>query len=323
MTTTAEYRTEHVATAPQGGRVVSIPSRSGSHQLRIWYPSGRRTKGSGKLLEILHPHDENPSCAVSAAASLQNPSELVIFGLANPGPTSGSKSEGAWQRFVDKLERMPKPIRDVIDPPLPGQPRRARGKNPQLDVSTDTRQAVELYSEFQGRDAREIVQLQESAEMRMDYTALGDLEYLVTVMDFDDEEFEEFNESLVEAAGNIDNADVPEESHILEFTPGDGVKLASSPNGGQLYCIGGNQDIGDFLDEYTDDPAGKDFIDLGYCLAVSYIAQKAQNNYKSAGYYHILGEETMDPPRLFYDKLKRRIFFTGGDYRVEAPGIIN
>ncbi len=322
MTTAAEYRTEHVASAPPGGRVVSVASRTGSHLLRIWYPSGARKKGSGKLLEILHPRDENPACAVSAAASLQNPSELVIFGLANPGPTGGSKSEGAWQRFLDKLERMPKPIRDMLDIPAPGAAR-PKGQNPRVEASPETQRAVELYSEFQGRDANEIVHLQESAEMRMDYTALGDLEYLVTVMDFDEEEFEDFNESLVEAAGVIDQADLPEESHILEFTPGDGVKLASSPNGGQLYCIGGNQDIGDFLDQYTDDAAHKDFIDLGYCLAVSYLTQKSQNNFKTAGYYHILGEETMDPPRCFYDKLKRRIFFTGGEYRVEAPGIIN
>ena len=320
MTTTAEYRTEHVATAPPGGRVVSIPSRTGSHLLRVWYPSGPRRKGSGKLLEILHPRDENPACAVSAAASLQNPSELVIFGLANPGPTGGSKSEGAWQRFLDKLERMPAPVRDLLDVPAPGAAR-PKAKNPRIEASPETQQAVELYNEFHGRDPREILMVQESAEMRMDYTALGDLDYLVLVMDFDEDEFEQFAEDMVEEEGNLDRVPLPEEAHTLdEF---DGVKVASSPNGGQLYLIGGDQDLTNCIEDFTDDAARKDFIDLGYCLAICYIANKAQNNFKTAGYYHILGEETMDPPRCFYDKLKRRIFFIGGEYHIEAPGIIN
>lgn len=165
-------------------------------------------------------------------------------------------------------------------------------KNP----ASETDQAVRLFKTFQGKDPKGIVEEQRSAAMRLDYTALGDLMHLK--IRFDDGE-----------------------KDVITFE-GDGVRLASSANGKQLYLIGGNQNLNGVLTKLADD-ASKDLFDLGEVTEVQYLARKAQGNYEPVEYYHKFGEEDGTRPRLAYDKLKKEIYFIGGAYRVEAPGIIN
>ena len=56
-----EYRTEHISVPPAGWSVKTIlPGPDSEHQVRIAFPPGRRKKGSGKLVSILHPLGENP-----------------------------------------------------------------------------------------------------------------------------------------------------------------------------------------------------------------------------------------------------------------------
>jgi len=137
--------------------------------------------------------------------------------------------------------------------------------------------------------------------MRLEYTALGDLEYLIV---------------KPEGGGAVQ----------INFE-GDGVKLASSPNGKQLYLIGGTQNLSSMLDKFTDDPE-KDFIDLGEGREVQYLARKIHGDFQPVSWYHKFGEENGALPRLMYDKLKRRIFFVGGEYYIDtsnavSPGIEN
>ena len=163
-------------------------------------------------------------------------------------------------------------------------------------------EAVRLFEVFHGRQPSEVLEEQRSALQRRTYTALGDLSYI-----------------LVEGAkGTVK----------LEFD-GDGVKLAMSPNGRQLYLIGGDQDLDRGLGDFTDDES-KDLFDLGTALEVEYVARKTHSNYEPIAWYHKFGEEKdgSELPRLFYDRLKREIFFAGGEYFVDdtneiSPGIEN
>jgi hypothetical protein len=159
-----------------------------------------------------------------------------------------------------------------------------------------TERAAELYKEFHGKEPREILEMQESDAARQTYTALGDLAELV-----------------IEApAGKVK----------IGFSSDDAVKVASAPGGNQLYLLGGNQNIDSQLDRFGSDP-GKDLVELGAAVQITYRARKSMDDFKLVDYYHNLGEETNEPPYAFYDRLKRRIFLAGGRYRVEAPGIIN
>lgn len=231
------YRIEHVATTPPGWKVRT--KMEATHVLRIAFPPGRRRKGSGKVVEILHPVNENPCALVSRPEQRSNP--------------DGEGARGEMER------------------------------------------GEELYNEFHGRDPKEIVELQEADTVRKTYVALGPLVEL-----------------LIDApAGRV----------TIGFER-DSVKLASDPGGHQLYCIGGNQNLDSQIERFGSDVM-KDFIELGIGVKVTYFDRKKIDNFNAFDYVHKLGEETGEPPILFYDKLRKRIYFVGGRYRVEAPGIIN
>jgi hypothetical protein len=157
-------------------------------------------------------------------------------------------------------------------------------------------QAAELYETFHGREPREILAIAESAEERGEYTALGDLVELTI--------------------------DSPTGDRVKISFTADGVKVASSPEGTQLYLLGGNQDISGALGKFGAD-ASKDLVDLGDVKQVVYEAAKWQTDFKPEEWKHDFGEDSGIRPRGFFDQLKRRVFFAGGTYRVERPGIVD
>lgn len=172
--------------------------------------------------------------------------------------------------------------------------RRTRRKN-----VSEAAQAVKLYRSFHGKEASEIAEKHVSAAVRKDFTALGSLDYL--------------------------KVKTPIGQTVKFGFEGDGVKLASSPDGKTLYLIGGNQNIAHCLDKNSQE---KDFIDMGDALEVQYVARKIHGGFAPMSYFHKFGEETGALPRLGYDKLRKQIFFIGGDYRIDtstgvSPGIEN
>src|SRR5690348_9526605 len=68
------FSIQHVATVPSGWHVRTV--KAGAHRVRVAFPPGRRKKGSGIPVEVLHPRAENPLC-------YKNPAELLLMG-ANP-----------------------------------------------------------------------------------------------------------------------------------------------------------------------------------------------------------------------------------------------
>jgi len=173
--------------------------------------------------------------------------------------------------------------------------RRQRNAADDQGVSHE-RTAKALYRKFHGKAPKEVLELQESAAMRGEYASLGDLVELV----------------VKSPAGD---------SLRIGFE-GEKVKLASSPNGGQLYFLGGNQALDGTLSRFKTD-ATKDLVDLGEAQSIVYRAAKDFTGFKSSDWEHAFGEESGERPSAFYDKLKRRIFLVGGTYRVERPGIVD
>lgn len=179
---------------------------------------------------------------------------------------------------------------------LAKNPKRAtRGRRRADRNPSETKQAVRLFQGFHGHDPKEIAEKHVSAAVRLDYAAIGDLIYVKTLTPLDEK---------------------------AEFTfDGDGVKLASSPDGKQLYCIGGNQNILPLLEDRS---AEKDFIDMGECLEVAYLARKIHGDFRPVEYYHEFGEINGMRPRLMFDKVRKQLFFIGGDYFIDvtmrAPG---
>jgi hypothetical protein len=321
MSSAAQFVTQHLAAQPRGWKVRS--KRVSRHVLRFAFPPGRRRRGSGKILEILHPK-KNPACEEGSCDVRQkaanNPAELLIFG--NPGVRAGIT---AYKTYRSRGAKRGAALREAVKHAI-GKKRNAgtakhkancrcpickharsntgRGsritKRVRRRNAAETEQAVRLFEAFHGKDASKIAEKQVSAALRKDYTALGNLIYL----------------KVLTPVG---------QAAAFHFED-DGVTLASSPDGKQLYCIGGRQNLLPLLDEAS---SQKDFIDLGECLEVAYLARKIHSNYEPVEWFHKFGERAGSTrPQLMFDKLKKQIFFVGGEYSIDpnvdvSPGIEN
>lgn len=309
MASRAHFAVEHIAPKPRGWRVRTVTPKRSGHEVRIAFPPGPRRKGSGRVLEILHPKGEkNPKCAISQTAK-SNPAELLIFGNPSTAAAKRATRERAGKIRAARLNGRPNAGHKSGCPCFackherkigranPGRRRvdRARkSRNPD-----ETEQAVQLFEAFHGKNARSIVEKHVSAAIRQDYTALGDLIYL--------------------------KVKTPVGGRAEFRFDDDGVKLASSPDGKQLYCIGGKQNLLPLLDSESQQ---KDFIDLGECQEVCYLARKIHSNFEPVEWYHKFGENSGVKPQLMFDKLKKQIFFIGGEYSINpnvdvSPGIEN
>jgi hypothetical protein len=80
----SRFTVQHYSTL-RGGEKVRTVRRKG-HLVRIAFPRGRRTTGSWRVIEVLHPRHENP-------CRLPNPAELVVM-MANPHEGSETPSRG-------------------------------------------------------------------------------------------------------------------------------------------------------------------------------------------------------------------------------------
>ena len=171
--------------------------------------------------------------------------------------------------------------------------KKARRKNPDIPL----REASNLFREFHGRGPHKVIEMQIDEQRRGTYTALGELWEL---------HFKAPNRQLIK----------------LGFE-GNHVKLASSPDGKQLYLIGGDQAMPESLLKQFGADTGKDFIDLGEAVSVVYVTRKGFDGFKQSAYVHKFGEEGGFRPEGFYNRLSRNIVLAGGSYRIESPGIIN
>jgi hypothetical protein len=73
----SRFRHEDREAVPKGWKVRTV--KAGKHRVRVAFPPGRKVKGSGRLVSILHPLGENP-CELRSA----NPAELMVMSANNP-----------------------------------------------------------------------------------------------------------------------------------------------------------------------------------------------------------------------------------------------
>jgi len=100
------------------------------------------------------------------------------------------------------------------------------------------------------------------------------------------------------------------------------VKLASSPDGNQLYFLGGDQKLE--LDKLGfKNGEVKPHMFIGVLIEVTYRTRKGFDKFKLTDYYHGLGEETGNQPMLTYDHTNGLMSVVGGEYHVRDVGIVN
>ena len=338
MATKRKFRHEDIAEVPRGWRVRTKREADGT-EVRIAFPPGRRKKGAGKLISILHP-TSNP---VSARLQWRG----------------RDKKTGKWRTLKrkyasesDALRGMPRSLEDIqlVEVGKGGHVRsgilsRNPSRKKNIDWATAStglisgagaaigagiagalmsrskkkknrrngpdEAARDLYASFHGRAPSEIIELQEEVVRSGDYYALGDMGGL-------------WLHPVKGDPSKWGKADV-------EFNHKDDVKLAASPENSQLYLIGGNQELPrEWLQKLGAD-LEKQFIPLGTVYGISYITEKAFDGFERSEYAHELGEETGERPTAFYDQRSKRILLAGGHYYIApdtaslgmSPGIVN
>ena len=343
MSDSSKYRIEHVEKVPEGWKVRTVENPASQHLVRLAFPPGRRKKGSGKLIEILHPRAENPKVC-NGPTSQSNPSELLIMGLGNPRTVTEEKAAAMQQKAIDFLDRVgaddPNDIAgmsveeyaehkhlklsNVRSPKSGGKKTKRRNQ-----AGGSIEEGKELYRGFHGKEPEAIRDLAIKTEVQKTYVYGGELAGAKFLQD---------------------------DGHFWEIRfRGDGVKMCSNPEGDQLYCIGGNQNMLPILKAREVDTS-KDLIAMGRWYCIYYDAAKSVTNFQMTEWEHYFGcreeiddllkqskanswsedefqarvNDVMDAtpplerdlPEAVFDNLNSRILFAGGSYYVSWPGIV-
>lgn len=296
MASDAQFRVQHVAAVPRGYHVRTVTAKR--HRVRIAFPPGRRVKGAGQVVEVLHPHGENP-CPV------KNPAELVLMS-ANP---TGRSRRNPWQIIVrSKISHKGEEVWPATFTTRKAAKEYAYSKFADGSVlryeripnPSQTERAGELYEDFHGAAPQHVDEYSEPTPRGITLTELGDLIELRVQRD------------AGWKWGSLDLA-------------GRGIKLAANPKGTQLYFVGGDQKIrrGALTELGVDN--SKQLVDLGALRYVAYRTKKAIVNHINATYEHSMGEDTKEYPRLMYDcsSSEPRLKVSGGAYSVRPEGIVN
>ena len=151
-----------------------------------------------------------------------------------------------------------------------------------------------MYETFHGKAPRHIVHYEELVKFPHHFAECG---------------------RLIELRINLDRANPK-----YPFSSFGDCKVVTTPDGENLYFVGGDQRINlDNLEIGGD----KDMIELGPCVYICYHTTKDFHSFAPIDYEHHFGEENGVRPMLAYDRLNKKLFLIGGDYRVKREGIVN
>lgn len=327
----SKYQHQDVATVPSGWKVRTVAS--GSHKIRVAFPPGRRQKGSGKLVSILHPRGENPMCG-----AMRNPAELVLMGA---NPTRRELQRGArerserirgarlnpmfnanftedekmalgrlgikWSAIQSKADvrRARKALKTMAQARRQfGNPHAAASGD--MPISEQRERAAEIYSGFHAAPPENKIVLDEPHIPAGAYPELG---LLISV-----------------GFKPTPKAQQPYEQNFV--TEKENVHVIGNLDRDQIYFAGGDQKMSE-KDLRFFGWQGENQFHLGTAVRIVYLARKYHEAVPASGrgelveWVHDLGEETGEKPMLWYDAQHQRIFFKHGAYEIRDEGIVN
>jgi hypothetical protein len=153
---------------------------------------------------------------------------------------------------------------------------------------------TDMYETFHGKKPGRIVEYDELINFPQHFAELG---------------------RLVELRINLDS-----HNRKFPFTSFGNCKVVCTPDGENIYFVGGDQkiDLGNL-----DIGGDKDMVELGPCVYICYHTTKDFHDFTPIDYFHEFGEEDGIQPMLAYDRLNQKLFLMGGNYQVKREGIVN
>ena len=304
------YQREDVRTVPPAYHVRTV--KVDTHRVLVAFPPGAREKGSGVVVAVLHPKNENPSACTTRQ---KNPAELILMGVnpmkaSTPYDALDRKEKLAFGRMgLGKAQlQSHSDIQKARDRVRANERFRNRLPNPggtaaQLDAAGDASSVQQLYQEFHETSGTRWTVRSEPHIASGDYTDLGK---------FLDIKVKPVNGGPVQ---------------IISFEGGD-IRLICDASGTQLYLAGNGQDLDDAsLRIFTDDRA--DRVLLGKARMIAYQAVKWHRAVpdgargKDKPYEHRFGEDNGTEPDVWYSRSAQRLIIGRASYHVEGAGIVN
>jgi hypothetical protein len=246
-------------------------------------------------------------------------SRYVSSFRVDPHSSQTTKLKEAYKAAADKFRALRRPNPEKVSKQLRGLETRLKAKlskalakfrgkkrNPELERG-DVHAAAKMFKRFTGRKAKRVDVL----EMRHSVpTALADCGRLV--------------ELVVFRPGSRDTLTFAESGNRV-------VRVGCAPNGGQLYFVGGDQEVS--LSGLGAAASAKAQVDLGEVVRIVYYTSKAFHNFEPVEYSHKFGEvlngsgqrvmaDDAKRPVLGYDTEAKLLYLVGGSYMVKPAGII-
>ena len=303
------FRREDVSFVPSGWHVRTV--KHGDHRVRVAFPPGRKIKGSGRLISILHPIRENPSCGLKSA----NPAELMVMSANNP-PRKRSV-EAKRLREVEKISASLLKLADKAEKKgfkaLAAEYRQAARKNPSElvimaanprveVVHGDNPPVEEIAEEFSGVEVKWLDVYNEPHIPRGRYAYLAKLFRLLV---------------KPVKGGPVQK---------ITFEGNSAPLIVSDASGKQIYFVDGNQDITECLAAFGDfgSRSMDGHLKIGDGREIHYIGKKHHiGDEDTDEWRHTHGEENGALPTVLFDTRSKRLLYEGGDYRIEGPWIHN
>jgi nucleotide-binding universal stress UspA family protein len=343
----ARFRHEDVAAVPSGWKVRTV--KAGSHRVRVAFPPGRKQKGSGRLVSVLHPLVGSNPCANPCSLRASNPAELMVMSANNP-PRRRS-SELRKQRQDDKIRRLlekaavrvekqghpdlaeayremarknpaellvmgANPSRRTLEREARQRSERIReariGHNPRVEVvSSPNPPTEEIVEEFTGREVEYLDVYNEPHMPRGRYAKLGPLIALY-IKPAKGGQVQRIG--AAEAVGH----------HFPDAWGGRPPLVVCDSSAKQIYFVDGAQDISAALAAFGAIDRGNGIVELGTGRRIDYQCRKEHVASPDEDLWkHEHGEENGELPTVLFDTRSKRLLYEGGDYRIEGPWIRN
>jgi hypothetical protein len=214
------------------------------------------------------------------SASQYGAAEAVMSGMSDIMPRKVAR---------EIIAKTPANLRSRYARELAARRRRGNPSQDELDA------VARMYTQFTGREPKSWRVIEQT---RVTPSALADCGRLV--------------ELRFRRPGSRETYSFPETGRGV-------VRVGTTGDGGQLYFVGGDQEIDLRGAGFT---LPKDHICLGHCVYIVYFTSKDFHNFEPSEYKHDFGDEGGERPVGGYDVLSHRLYLIGGDYRVKREGIV-
>lgn len=339
----ARFRREDVASVPGGWKVRTV--KAGAHRVRVAFPPGRKQKGSGRLVSVLHPVSGSNPCANPCSLRASNPAELLVMSANHPprrrnAEARAGKISQTLMKFADKADKKGQghlaeayremarknpaellimganPSRRTLEREARDRAERIRAArlhtNPRVEVvAAPNPPTEEIVEEFTGREVEFMDIYNEPHMPRGRYAKLGPLIALY---------IKPTKGGQVQRIGAA-------EAVGHDFPKAWGGKppvVVCDSSARQIYFVDGAQDITEALAAFGAIDRGNGIVELGQGRRIDYqcrkehVAEPDEDLWK-----HDHGEENGEMPTVLFDTRTKRILYEGGDYRIEGPWIRN